>query len=75
MVSGGAGQAMPQPSKAFKHTLNFEHMITLNYFNRIIHILKLNALLDFSSYTWHTVCLCRGSQNAEAMWERRMRHL
>lgn len=66
---------MPQPSKAFKHILNFKHMITLNYFNRIIHTLELNALLDLSPYAWHTVYLCRGSQTAEGVWERRVRHL
>lgn len=54
LVCGGVGQAMPQPSKAFKHTLNLKHTITLNYFNRIIRMLKLNAILDFSPYAWHT---------------------
>lgn len=44
----GGEQTKPQPSRAFKHTLNFKHMINLNYFNRIIHTLELNALLDWA---------------------------
>jgi len=64
-----------QPSKASKHTLNFKHMITLNYFSRIIHTLELNALLDLSPYARCKVYHCRGSQTAERMWESRVRHL
>lgn len=68
------GQAVPQPSQAFKHTLNFKHMITLNYFSGIIHTLELNGLLDLSPYVRCRAYLCRRSQNAEGMRAERERH-
>lgn len=70
----GGGQAVPQPSQAFRHTLNFKHMITFNYFSGIIHTLELNALLDLSPYVGCRAYLCRHPQNAEGMRAEQVRY-
>lgn len=62
VLLGHGGQAVPQPSKACKHTLNCKHMITLNYFSGIIHTLKSNALLDLGqSLSLQKLPKCRGA--------------